>query len=189
MNDLQCTALTPERLPDYLKFFEERAFADNPKWASCYCYFPLHDPKQTDWHKRSGPENKAAVSGCVARGEAKGYLAYFGSDVVGWCNAGPWSQFPMLSEYAEPNTSTLGVVFCFVVAPEVRGQGIARALLAAACEGLRASGMNAVQAKPIKHAEGDAANHLGPLEMYLDAGFSVVRETDDGDVFVRKTLV
>lgn len=176
-------------MPDYLKFFDERAFTDNLKWAGCYCYFPLHDPAKTDWHKRSGAENKAAVSRCIARGEAKGYLAYIDGEVAGWCNAGPWSQFPMLAELPEPDTSTLGVVFCFVVAPEMRGQGIARALLEAACEGLGASGMTAVQAKPTRQAESAAANHLGPLTMYLDAGFSIIRETGDGDVFVRKALV
>jgi ribosomal protein S18 acetylase RimI-like enzyme len=95
----------------------------------------------------------------------------------------------MLAEFSEPDTQALGVVFCFVVAPEVRGQGIARLLLDAACDGLAASGMSAVQAKPSKQAEGAAANHLGPLAMYLAAGFTVVRETEDGDVFVRKELV
>lgn len=31
--------LTPERRADFLAFFEGEAFADNPAWASCYCYF------------------------------------------------------------------------------------------------------------------------------------------------------
>jgi GNAT superfamily N-acetyltransferase len=188
MDDLQCLPLTADRLSDYLEFFDRRAFTDNPRWAGCYCYFPLHDPERTHWHERGAAENRLAVSGCVRDGSARGYLAYSGGSVVGWCNAGPWSQFPMLRDIPEANTDTLGVIFCFVVAPECRGQGIAMALLQAACDGLRAAGMSAVQAKPVKQAHGAAANHLGPLSMYLDAGFSVVRETAEGDVYVRKAL-
>lgn len=185
---LVCVELTPERLPDYLDFFDHRAFSDNPRWASCYCYFPLHDPAQTDWQQRKGPENRAAVSACAGSGQARGVLAYRGGTVVGWCNAGPWSQFPMLAEFPEPDAATLGVIFCFVVAPEARGHGVARALLDAACGSLRRSGMTVAQAKPLRSAEGAAANHLGPLSMYLNAGFAVQREMPDGDVFVRKSL-
>ncbi|MES2957426.1 MAG: GNAT family N-acetyltransferase [Pseudomonadota bacterium] len=189
MTNLHCTELTAERSADYLKFFDSRAFSDNPRWSGCYCYFPLHDPAKTDWHQRSAVENRSAISTCLATGQARGYLAYAEGEVVGWCNAGPWAQFPMLSEDPEPDAATLGVVFCFVVAPEARGQGVAAALLEAACEGLRRQGMTAVQAKPLKAAEGAAANHLGPISLYLKAGFQVVRETDEGDVFVRKALV
>lgn len=45
-----------------------------------------------------------------------------------------------------------------------------------------------MQAKPVRNAAGAAANRLGPLQMYLAAGFRVVRETAEGDVFVRKAL-
>lgn len=55
-------------------------------------------------------------------------------------------------------------------------------------EGLRAQGMRIAEAKPMKDAKTPAANHYGPLALYLSAGFSVVREDDDGNVFVRKAL-
>ena len=44
------------------------------------------------------------------------------------------------------------------------------------------------EARPVKHATTAAANHLGPLAMYLAAGFSIVREDDEGNVYVRKRL-
>lgn len=189
MSTLHCTPLTPERLTDYLEFFDHRAFSDNPKWAGCYCYFPLHDPDKTHWHARTGQENRAAVSACAQAGTARGILAYRDGKVVGWCNAGPWSQFPMLREFPQPHREAVGVIYCFVVEPAFRGQGVARSLLDAACEAFKAAGLSAVQAKPAKHAEGAAANHLGPLSMYLAAGFTVVAEMPDGDVIVRKELV
>ena len=30
--------LTKDLLPDWLDFFDNIAFADNPEWADCYCY-------------------------------------------------------------------------------------------------------------------------------------------------------
>ncbi len=188
MDQLDCVPLSPDRLADYLAFFETRAFTDNPRWSGCYCFFPIHDPQTIEWHTRTGAENRASITECIAGGRTAGFLAYRGGEVVGWCNAGPWSMYPMLRDLPQPETDRLGVVFCFVVAPQARGQGVARSLLAAACDGLRAQGMTAVQAKPMKTAKSAAENHLGPLSMYLDAGFEVVRETEDGDVFVRKSL-
>jgi ribosomal protein S18 acetylase RimI-like enzyme len=184
MQTLQCIPLTSDRLPDYLEFFDQRAFADNPKWAGCYCYFPLHDPQKTNWHERKGP----AVTACTQAGTARGVLAYVDGKVVGWCNAGPWSQFPMLRDFPQEDKDSIGVVFCFVVDPGLRGQGVATSLLNAACEEFRANGLKSAQAKPAKHVEGAAANHLGPLAMYLAAGFTVVAELPDGDVIVRKEL-
>lgn len=186
---LRCVDLGPERLADYLHFFDHQAFTDNPRWAGCYCYFPLHDPQTVQWHSRSGAENRSAVQACVARGTARGVLAYQGEAVVGWCNAGPWSQFPMLHDETPPDAASLGVVFCFVVAPGARGQGVATALLDAACHSLRRQGLAAVVARPLKDAQGAAANHLGPLAMFLKAGFSVEGETAEGEVLVRKPLL
>lgn len=189
MSQLTCLPLTPERVSDYLAFFDSRAFSDNPRWSGCYCYFPIHDPQKINWHETTAGENRRSITDCVAQGQTSGVLAYVAGEVVGWCHAGPWSMYPMLRDVPEPDTDGLGVVFCFVVAPEARGQGVAKALLAAACELLQERGMTSVQAKPIKQAEGAAENHLGPLSMYLNAGFRIVRESDDGDVFVRKSLV
>lgn len=187
MNTYTFTPLTPARLDDYLRFFDTRAFVDNPRWAGCYCYFPLHDPRRTEWGRRSAGDNRDAVTGCIKSGTARGVLAYLDGEVVGWCNAGPWSQFPMLHEAPEPESDRIGVIFCFVVAPEHRGRGMATGLLSAACNDLRAQGLRIVRAKPVRSAVGPAANHLGPLSLYLNAGFRIVRETED-DVHVEKAL-
>ena len=48
--------------------------------------------------------------------------------------------------------------------------------------------MRVVEAHPFKEAKGAAANHFGPLAMYLAAGFAIFDEDDEGHVFVRKTL-
>lgn len=179
-------SLTPERLQDYLRFFDTRALADNAEWDGCFCYYPLHDPQQTDWKQRTGPENREAVSDCILRGQAQGFLAYLDGEVVGWCSAGSGELYPMLRG-GRSMTETTGVVDCFVVAPEMRGQGIAAAL-DAACAGLQTQGLSEVMARPQRNATSAAENHLGPLSMYLHAGFEVVSERPDGTVRVRKAL-
>jgi ribosomal protein S18 acetylase RimI-like enzyme len=184
---IEVKALSAANLTDYLAFFDTRAFPDNPRWASCYCFFPYHDPKTMDWPKRSAAENRLAITASVTQGQAQGYLAYAGDEVVGWCNAAPRPRFPMLDE-PEPDAEHIGSIMCFVVAPSHRGRGVATALLGAACDGLKAQGLRKVQAKPVKDAKGSAANHWGPLAMYLAAGFTIVREDDEGDVFVEKSL-
>lgn len=185
---IEVRPLAPPLLDDYLGFFDARAFPDNPRWAGCYCYFPLHDPRETDWKSRTAAQNRAAVSERILDGRAHGYLAYAGGEVVGWCSAAPQPLYPILREDPVPMAEGTGAITCFVIAPEWRRRGVAATLLAAACEGLRAQGMKFAQAIPRKEAKSAAENHYGPLAMYLAAGFKVVREDDEGHAYVRKAL-
>lgn len=45
------------------------------------------------------------------------------------------------------------------------------------------------EAHPSHDAATDAENHYGPLSLYLSAGFTVHRESDDGMVAVRRSLL
>jgi ribosomal protein S18 acetylase RimI-like enzyme len=179
--------LEPGDLDEYLQFFDTRAFTDNPRWADCYCYYPLHDPLEKDWKERTGPENREAVSGCILTGQSQGHLAYREGEVIGWCSAGPRSLYPMLRDERRPVADSTGAIFCFIVAREQRGQGVASALLDAACAGLQAQGLTVAQARPLREPS-SAPNERGPLPMYLKAGFVVVNEYPDGTVLVQKQL-
>ena len=184
--------LTPQRLGDLLNFFEQRAFADHPKWASCYCHFPHADHDNIVWAERTGEQNRAATCQRVADGTMMGWLAYadtgdgHGSQAVGWCNAGPRRFIEGMLDEPEPLAAQIGAIACFVVAPEFRGRGVARALLNAACGGLREQGFEWAEAYPRRDVTDAGANHFGPLAMYLAAGFGVHgAEGDDG--FVMRT--
>ena len=188
---IEIRPLGADRRDDYLRFFDDRAFTDNPRWAGCYCYFPQHDPKTTDWQQRTAQANREAICTCIAAGTVRGWLAYRQGEVVGWCNAGPRRLYPMLAgdEALPPDDGVTGAILCFVVAPDARRQGVARALLQATCDGLRARGLRRVMAKPVRNAATPAANHTGPLELYLANGFAIVREdAATGDVFVERLL-
>jgi GNAT superfamily N-acetyltransferase len=183
-HSIEVRELTPALLEDYLAFFDGDAFVDNPRWASCYCYFN-HAPHATEeWSSRSGEANRAAVTDMIARSAMHGWLAYLDGRVVGWCNASLRSHYTTLGDVGG---SPVGAIVCFIVARPFRGRGVARALLAAACSGFERMGVEWVEAYPRKEVEGDAGNYHGPLRMYLSAGFEIAGEKD-GVVTVRKRL-
>ena len=181
-------ALTPQRLPDWLDLFEQRAFTDHPEWRSCYCHFPHADHAAVVWQQRRGEDNRSASCARIQAGTMTGWLAYDGSRAIGWCNAGPRRFIEGLFDEPEPLAERIGAIACFVVAPTHRRRGVANALLGAACDGLRAAGFEWAEGYPRADATSDAASHHGPLAMYLAAGFAEFRRGADGSLTVRRRL-
>lgn len=182
-------ALSPERLPDFLAFFDGEAFADNPRWGSCYCQFLYVDHAQVHWPSRTAPQNRSAACERVAADRMRGLLAYRDGRVVGWCNAAPRTMLDAFNDEPDPDAERLGQITCFVVAAAHRRSGVATALLDAACAGLQAQGMTVAEASPRLDARNDAEHHHGPLSLYLAAGFRVHHSDAEGDVRVRRALV
>ena len=81
----------------------------------------------------------------------------------------------------------VGSVYCFVIAPPYRRQGLARRLLDTACEGFRGQGLKIAEGYPPREARSAAGAYHGPLEMYLAAGFQRYREAPR-QIIVRKPL-
>ena len=188
LQDIDIRPLTPQRLPDFLDFFEQRAFTDNPKWQSCYCHFPHADHATVVWKDRSAAQNRAATCEHIDRETMTGWLAYADGLAIGWCNAGPRRFIAGLFDAPEPLADRIGAIACFVIAPAFRGKRIATALLGAACGGLRDSGFEWAEAYPRADAKSAAASHHGPLAMYAAAGFATVKTDADGGLTVRKRL-
>ena len=77
-----------------------------------------------------GPEAREAIRARrLDSGPADGYLLYREGRAVAWCQCGPWSEFGYLAR-KEPPVPGAWVVTCMVVDPDLRGQGLAHALLA-----------------------------------------------------------
>lgn len=180
---IEVRELSPALLADYLAFFDHDAFVDNPRWASCYCYFN-HAPHTAEkWSTRTAEANRADAADLIGRGAMRGWLAYCGGRAVGWCNANLKSAYTTL----DSGDGTVGAIVCFIVAKPFRGRGAARALLQAACQGLVRLGVEWVEAYPRREAKDEASNYHGPLGMYLTAGFEIAGE-EEGVVTVRKRL-
>ena len=187
MSEITVRPLSPELLPDYLYFFDNDAFADNSHWASCYCYFhqaPHHEKK---WEDRGAAENRAGSSDLIRRSEIRGYLAYSGESVVGWCNTNKRTRYTTIGEEGMPMQEDIAAIVCFLVAKPFRGRGVARRLLAAALEGLERDGLKSVYTFTRTDTDDPAENCQGPLALYLDAGFEKIGERP-GMALVRKNL-
>ena len=180
--------LTPRSRADYFAFFDGDAFADNPRWASCYCHCLWAPPEVKPWDQWTAAENRAAVDKLIAAGELQGYLAYVAGKPVGWCNATPKVSIPALRDEWGPDAARIGSIACFVIAKPFRRQGIARRLLDAACDGYRQDGFVFVEGYARLDATTEAANHFGPLSLYLSSGFAILHKDSEGGAVVRKTL-
>jgi ribosomal protein S18 acetylase RimI-like enzyme len=186
--DIEIHPLSPSRLADFMAFFEGEAFSDNPGWSSCYCQCFYEDHSKVHWPDRTAVENRACANRRIVDGQMQGLLAYQAGLVVAWCNAAPRAMLHALDAEPIAFAERVGTISCFVVAPRMRGRGIATALLDAACRQLEAQGLRTAEANPRLEARSDGENHFGPLSMYLSAGFTVRRTETDGSVWVDKEL-
>ena len=187
-HSISTQALNPASLPLFLQFFDGDAFSDNPKWSSCYCQCFYEDHNVVTWSDRTAKQNRALACSRTATSQMQGYIAVKGGAPVGWCGAAPRDLVHALDGEPTPNSGTVGAIICFLVSPVHRGKGVARALLDAACAGLREQGMKIAEAYPRPAALTAADNHHGPLSLYLSSGFSINREDEDGSVCVRRPL-
>jgi GNAT superfamily N-acetyltransferase len=198
MTDIVVKALTPALVEDFLRFFDHErgpAFADNPEWAKCYCHF-YEVPIAIEWPSLSAEQNRVAMRARIEVGEMEGFLAYAGSESVGWLNAQPRHKLPHCFDRMRIVATTLpcapfeaAVVVCFIIAPAWRRRGVSRALLAAAMSSLAARGFRLIDAFPFKAGDSERGtdHYHGALSTFVAAGFEALAETEAITV-VRKFL-
>ena len=183
MSDLTVKELTPSLRDDFLLFFDNVGFADNPDWSDCYCY-AYH------FSDRGKAENRRAASNQIEESRIQGFLAYGDGNPVGCCNAANRDNYPALHRLMRSDPEHLervGSIVCFVVAPSHRSKGVASRLLNVACDRFSKEGLEYVEAYPVKKPTSAADNFPGPLSMYLRNGFKPHRDAG-WYVVVRKLL-
>lgn len=191
---IQVKPLSPGLLHHWLHFFDNVAFVDNADWSDCYCCCYQLDCTNEAWSKRIKTENRTTAQELILSQKMNGYLAFDGDDPVGWCNVNTYQSFPRLSFDIDKkliDTKRDGMVasvICFIIAITHRGKGIARSLLKQAITDFSTNGFDAMEAYPRKGANLTPADQFhGPLQLYLNEGFEVVKEFEKYSL-VRKNL-
>lgn len=188
--DLDVVELTPDLADDYLALFDG-AFADNPAWAGCYCYFH-DDTSGLRWDSVGEAAQHRHLRAQRIRSEAaRGLLAYQDGRAVGWCNVAPRSEYANLrfaAKAVEDPGSDPAVIMCFVIDPDHRGQGVASTLVRAAIDAARRWGVPWLEGYPADPSSFDddlpasAQSYTGPFAMFAAAGFREVKDMGDWKV-------
>ena len=179
--------LSPGLLNDYLFFFDNIVFSENPEWSRCYCYSFHFTGTSEQWNKES---NRAAVIRMINDNKLKGYLAYWGNRPIGWCNANDKRNFQALGKYydvIDKGMDNVCSIVCFLISPDRRRQGIAQQFLVQVCEDYSSLGYDYLEAYPGKGELSCEKHYKGPLSLYKKLGFKIHRELEDYLV-VRKYL-
>ena len=183
--------VTPDRVADYLDFFDHHAFRDFPAWQSCYCMETHRHHSDEEWSARTGADNRADMQTMIGNGGVTALLAYVDGKPVGWCNYGETTHLSGVMTKLKLDAAEhagVGSISCFVIAAPYRGHGIATRLLDVAIERLQAKGLRAVEAYPRAEDEGnDQAHYRGSMRMYQKAGFEPYRDMGRYQI-VRKQL-
>lgn len=100
--------LQPELADSYLGLFDT-AFADNPWWRGCYCWFqedPCPDEEWDPSDPAAGTHNRMRRRQQIESGDAHGLLAMQGDHAVGWVNAERRDRYGNLGAWPPPSRTT-----------------------------------------------------------------------------------
>jgi len=189
MINIEIKTLSNKLIDDYLNFFDNIAFSDHKEWSWCYCASCHFDENSLKKLYETGKENlRDEAITLINEKIIQGYLAYKENNVIGWCNCGDKNNYKHLrNELWDINDKNLKIksVVCFIVAPEMRGKGIATRLLDYACSDTKKDAFSCIEAYPIK-GEGNCFDHFpGPFKLYENKGFNIYKEFEK-DMIVRK---
>ncbi|MFX1298483.1 MAG: GNAT family N-acetyltransferase [Promethearchaeota archaeon] len=174
--DIKIKVLTPDLLEDFLYFFENVGFSNNPNWAACYCHFYHFVGTNQQFSKRTAEENREASKKLIISGKMNGLIAYLDEKPVGWCNVNSKENYSKIP-FKEKSKTKIASLICFVIAPSHRRQGIARSLLRYACSYLPNKGYDLIEVYPRKGKKlSDAHSYRGPISLFISEGFSIYKE-------------
>lgn len=176
--DLVIKKLDKTLLNEYLHFFDDIAFCDNPSWSWCYCnHFHLLEKEVEAITTKEA--SRSCLVDRIHAGKHNGFLAFIDEEPVGWLNAGDKMNYARImanEEIAHNVEEKVASLVCFVVDRNHRGKGVATALLNEACDHFKMNGYDSVEAYPLKSPKNEAENYHGPLNMFLSNGFNQSKE-------------
>jgi GNAT superfamily N-acetyltransferase len=172
MSDLIIRPATPDRWSDIVELFGE-----NGAYSNCWCTWWLYTAGEFD--KAAPAARRELLRSEVSDAHEPGIIAYQDGSPVGWCAVGPRQRYGRLNSprsrtYRRIDDLETWVVNCFFIRKDVRGTGIARALLDAAVDHAAGHGAAVIEGYPrdTRSYPGGAADlFVGTLSMFRAAGF------------------
>jgi GNAT superfamily N-acetyltransferase len=185
--ELEIKLLIPDLIDDFLYFFDEVGFADNPDWASCYCQFYHFKGSRQEWTKITKDQNRNASKTLILSGDMQGFLAYLGGKPIGWCNANSKENYQNLLYKEKVNSEErIASIVCFLISFPYRKKGIAKLLLKYICRYFQKKNYDYIESYPRKNATADAHNYHGTYSMYLSERFYVEKKLKHSLVMRKK---
>ena len=190
--DIIIKPLTPDLLGDFLYYFDNVAFSDNPNWSTCYCHFYHFNGKNKHFFKRTTEQNRESSKELILSRKMNGLIAFQNDKPVGWCNVNSkenYAKIPYKGETLD-SESKIASIICFIIAPAYRKQGIARKLLQFAFSHLKNNGYEMIEVYPRREEYlSDAHSYRGPVSLYTSEGFSVYKKLKDYYIMRKKLQV
>ena len=189
--------LSKDMADDYIRYFDSRAFGDGDTEKGCYCVWH-HWTDKHEYERSLMPEierpyrKRDYAKELIQTGKLNGFAAYYENQIVGFCNSDLKDNYFRLSRENNPN-SWIGTsvndkilsIVCFIVAPDMRRKGIAKALLDYACQYAEENGYDYVEVYP-PHGEFTIHDCGGSVSMYANLGFEII-DVPNG-IIARKKL-
>ncbi len=179
--------LTKELKDDYLFFFDNIIFKENPDRLKCYCY---------DYHFTGDVESctremsRSSVIHLINENKLTGYLAFDNGIPIGWCNANNRLNYQRLLkdyDYIDNPDDKVCSIVCFLIHPDYRRKGVAQQILDRVISDYSNSDFDYFEAYPKKDELSCEGNFKGPLELFKRYDFKINKEYDNYYV-VRKKI-
>lgn len=177
--NIEIKPLSKDIRDDYLAFFDNMFFDENPDRLKCYCY---------DYHFLGDVEtctrdmSRSAVIELINENNLRGYLVFENDKPIGWCNANNRNNYQRLLrdyDYVDNPDDKVCSIVCFLIHPDYRGQGIARQILERIIEDYSDTDYDYFEAYPKKAEASCEGNFKGPLALYEQYDFKVNKEYDN----------
>ncbi len=162
-------------------------------YGGCWCMW--WRSKRKEFEQRGNEGNKAAMKAIVESGQPTGIIAYQDALPVGWCSIAPRETYGAVerSHVLRPiDDQPVWSLVCFFVAKDLRGQGIAEALIRAAIEHVGEKGGEIVEAYPTVPKKDElppSSSFMGVPRLFQRIGFEEVARPSKSRMIMRYLIM
>lgn len=189
--NIEIKKLSPKLVDDYINFFDTSALETKENKCYCICWCSAD---HSDIDDLASQNMRELAIEYIKNGMLQGYLVYDGEQVIGWCNTNEknnctkcMSWLKYMQEVKITADDKVKSIFCFVIAPEYRRNGVATKLLEQIISDAKVEGYDYIEAYP-RIDTNLYSNFQGYTAMYEKAGFEKMYDTTD-KIVMRKRLL